>query len=71
MAENDQIAITLVGSKPPIRRRIRAPASRKLYQPRGILRMMISRADSRMRAFSVGARSDGVVVLEMEMTDEG
>ena len=65
-----QIKVTLVGSKPPIWRRIQVPASIKLSELHGILQMVMGWTDSHMHAF-VSARSYGEADPELEMADEG
>ncbi len=71
MPEIYQIKVTLVGSKPPIWRRIQVPASIKLSELHWILQQAMGWTDSHMHAFSVGGRSYGEADPELEMADEG
>ncbi len=66
-----QMKVTLVGSKPPIWRRIQVPASIKLSELHWILQKVMGWTDSHMHAFAVGARSYGEPDPELEMADEG
>lgn len=66
-----QVKVTLVGSKPPIWRRIQVSATIKLSELHRVLQEAMGWTDSHMHAFNIGARSYGEADPELEMADEG
>ena len=66
-----RIDVTLAGSRPPIWRRIRVPASIKLSEMHWVAQKMMGWTDSRTHASRRRCVEYGEPDPELEMVDEG